>query len=320
MGNHHKLLAAGAAAAAGGGTAVLAAARKLYQVGFATGAAERGKPALPEQGSCYSPFRAVMKADFDALCTAPAEQVSILNRQGLRLAGRYYHTADGAPLVLFFHGWRGRAERDGCGGFRLCRDYGCNLLLVDQRGHGASEGACLTMGVKERDDCADWANWAAARWPGTPLFVMGVSMGAATVLMSADRGLPAAVAGLVADCGYTSPRDILRKCLPETVPGLPLEVCYRLGRLGARAYGGFDPEAADARKALAHCKVPVLFFHGADDDFVPCFMSRQNYAACASPRRLVVVPGAPHGVSCYVDPERYRRELYDFMNRCLGRE
>ena len=61
------------------------------------------------------------------------------------------------------------------------------------------------------------------------------------------------------------------------------------------------------------CKLPVIFFHGADDDFVPCEMSRINYEACQSRKQLVIVPGAAHGLSYPVDPEGYLQALRDFF-------
>ena len=92
--------------------------------------------------------------------------------------------------------------------------------------------------------------------------------------------LPDNVCGIVADCGYTSPREITRKCLPEYLPGMPLELTYAVGRLGAILFGHFDPEDADCEAAAAQSKVPILFVHGDADGFVPYDMGKRNYEAC----------------------------------------
>ncbi|MGN1019752.1 MAG: alpha/beta hydrolase [Aristaeellaceae bacterium] len=295
---------------------VLALAWLLYRIAFATGCAERGEPVIPS-APCYAPMHDRMAEDTEQLTAQPFEPVSILAPDGTTLCGRYYHQREGAPLLIFFHGWRGHTLRDGCIGYQLGRELGMNVLLADQRGHGRSGGQCTTMGVKERDDCAAWARWASQRWPGADLALMGVSMGGATVLMAADRDLPAAVKAIVADCGFTSPREILCHCIPTMLPHAPVRPCYALGRLGARLFGGFDPNRGDAREALAVCKVPVLFLHGEADDFVPCGMSRQNCAACAAPGQLATFPGAPHAASYYTDPERYSREVAAFLGKYL---
>jgi fermentation-respiration switch protein FrsA (DUF1100 family) len=68
--------------------------------------------------------------------------------------------------------------------------------------------------------------------------------------------------------------------------------------------------------AMRDNRVPVLFIHGTDDKLVPVEMTYKNYIACNAPKELLVVPGADHAVSCYVDPERYRRALVDFFEKC----
>ena len=120
--------------------------------------------------------------DADALARDRFEPVHITAQDGTPLAARYYHHADGAPLAIIFHGYRGYATRDGLGGYTLCTALGYNVLLPDQRAHGYSGGHTITMGVKERYDARDWAVWARSHFgPEVPIFLMGVSMGAATV-------------------------------------------------------------------------------------------------------------------------------------------
>jgi fermentation-respiration switch protein FrsA (DUF1100 family) len=64
---------------------------------------------------------------------------------------------------------------------------------------------------------------------------------------------------------------------------------------------------------MGACKLPVIFFHGDADDFVPYYMSKAVYDACAGPKRLVVIPGADHGLSYPAAPERYLQEVADFF-------
>ena len=84
---------------------------------------------------------------------------------------------------------------------------------------------------------------------------------------------------------------------------LPAKLLYPLVRLGARLFGGFDPDAFSPIESMKKCKLPVIFFHGDTDDFVPCYMSEENARACASPVSLYTVKGADHGLSHLVDPE-----------------
>ena len=158
------------------------------------------------------------------------------------------------------------------------------MILVDERGHGRSEGRVLSFGIKEQYDCLEWTKYATERFgEDTKIVLGGISMGAAIVLLAAGLDLPNTVKGILADCGYTSPKEIVQKVSGDR--GLPVKVMYPLARLGAKLFGHFDLEDGDTEEALRKCKVPVLFIHGEDDRLVPCEMSRRNYAACASEKK-----------------------------------
>ena len=139
----------------------------------------------------------------------------------------------------------------------------------------------------------------------------GISMGATTVLLAAGGDLPDNVVGVLADCGYTRAKDIIKKVIRQLK--LPVAPVYPFIRLGALVYGGFDPDRVDVPAALSRCRVPVIFYHGDTDDFVPWEMSRENYAACPSPKRLVITPGAGHGLCFPADEEGYVQELKVFL-------
>ena len=134
-------------------------------------------------------------------------------------------------------------------------------------------------------------------------------MGASTVLIAGGYDLPKNVIGILADCGFTSAEEIMLKIIRQLK--LP-RFLLLLIKLGARIYGGFRLEDANAREAVKHCKIPVIFFHGESDDYVPCEMSVLNYEACMSKKRLCTVPGAGHGLSYPVKPEDYLQALREF--------
>ena len=73
-------------------------------------------------------------------------------------------------------------------------------------------------------------------------------------------------------------------------------------------------EENSAKEAVKRIKVPVIFFHGESDAFVPCDMSKENYKECAAPKKLVTVAGAGHGLSFPVDEKNYLKEVADFFD------
>ena len=259
----------------------------------------------------YGRFAPAMRAGQGYYRGLAFEEAEIASFDGLRLHARVCGAEAGKPLLLLLHGWRSSAARDfGCV-LEFYRAQGFGLILVDQRAHGKSGGKTISFGVHERRDCLAWARWADERYHPSAMYLDGISMGAATVLMASEFDLPASVRGIIADCGYTSPRDILKKVIRQC--HLPVAPIYFLVRLGARVFGRFDPEAASAARALEQCRVPVLFIHGEADGFVPCDMSRENYARCAAPKALVTVPGADHGFSYLVDREGVEAALRRFF-------
>ena len=266
---------------------------------------------LPE-GKIYEPFREIMTKWILEIRQLPYEKVSIVSHDGLRLTGKYYEFAPGAPIELMFHGYRGNAERDLSGGVQRCFKMGRSALLVDQRCSGGSDGNTITFGVKEHLDCLNWIDFMIGHFgPDVKIILTGISMGASTVLLAAGTELPSNVIGVLADCGFTSSREIIMSVADSLK--LPAKLCYPFVRLGARLFGHFDPDAVSSREAVQRCKVPVIFFHGEDDAFVPCHMSRANYQACVSRKTLVTIPGAGHGLSYPVSPEVYLRALWDFF-------
>lgn len=243
-----------------------------------------------------------------------SEEWTITAQDGIKHVGRYYHNADNAPVVIMFHGYRSSAVRDGMGAFKVCRECGYNILMVDQRAHRKSGGKCITFGVKERYDCVDWINQVCKKCgKDTKIILIGLSMGASTVMMAAGLDLPENVRGIIADCGYSTPKDIIKTVIKMLK--LPVRLAYPLVRLSAKIYGKFDLESASATEALAKSKVPILLIHGEADDFVPCEMSRANYEACASEKELFTVPEAGHGMSYLTDVDGYMSKFKGFLQK-----
>ena len=264
------------------------------------------------KGKIYEPYHPMMKKWILEARSFPSKDFYIKSFDGLTLHAKYFEYAPNATTEIMFHGYRGSAERDLSGGIQRCFALGRNVLLVDQRTSCGSEGNIITFGVNEHKDCLAWVNFSIQHFgPDVKLILTGISMGASTVLMAAGKPLPSNVVGVLADCGFSSARKIIQKCAGDL--NLPAPLIYPFIKLGAKLFGHFDLEEYTPLKAMNTCKIPVIFFHGEDDDFVPCDMSREMYAACRSPKRLVTIPDAGHGLVYVVDNDRYFREVVDFF-------
>ena len=243
----------------------------------------------------------------------PYEPIYILSYDGLKLFGRYYHFKDGAPLKIIFHGYRGLALRDSSGGYALSKKLGYNVIAVDQRAHGKSQGHVISFGIRERRDVLSWIEYANARFgENIPIILSGVSMGAATVVMAATLPLPQNVCCILADCSYSTPRDIIRKvCADEH---FPVAASYPFIYIAARILGGFCLEETSPLEGAKNSSVPILLLHGEDDRFVPLEMSKEIHERSNGCTTLATFPEAGHGLSYMTAPREYEAACIGFLN------
>lgn len=284
----------------------------LYDVIFSSNKKYMGDDSSLPHGKRYDAYHGIIKKCVDEVLAVPFEEVQVLSHDGLVLSGKYYHLQDGAPLILFFHGYRCSAIRDGNGVFLYTRELGFNVFLADHRAHGKSQGKTITFGVHERNDVRSWVTYFTKRFgEKQKIYLSGLSMGGATVLMASNLGLPDHVIGIVADCPYSSPKGILCSVIRQM--GFPVKLTYLLARLSAKWIGKFDIEEISAIEAVRESHIPTLILHGDADDFVPCSMSMDCMIAGEDHVRLVLIKGAAHGMSHCVDMKKYEQALYDFF-------
>jgi len=197
---------------------------------------------------------------------------------------------------------------------RMYRDQlNYNVLFPDLQYHGYSEGDEIQMGWKDRLDVMKWIELAHNLFQDDFMVLHGVSMGAATVMMTSGEQLPDYVKCFVEDCGYSSVRGQFAKNLKDMSPLLPKVILTSASIVTKREFGWSFPEA-DCRKALAKCQKPMLFIHGDADDFVPFEHLWENYKAKTQGyKEYWVAHGAVHANSYAKYPEEYTRRVTNFL-------
>ncbi|MBR2132487.1 MAG: alpha/beta hydrolase [Oscillospiraceae bacterium] len=246
----------------------------------------------------------------------PHEILSVTSFDGLRLVGTYLPVEHPRGCILCFHGYRSTGMQDFAPMPKFYHALHLSVLIVDQRACGASDGKHITFGIRERQDVLTWAQEMDHRLGGLPLLLDGLSLGATTVMMAADLPLPKSVRGIIADCGFTSPWEILSHCGKQWfhIPEFPL--MYILSVVSKLRFGG-GYRSCSTLTSLANSTLPLLLLHGAEDDFVPTHMSEENYAAATGYKHKVIIPGAGHGMSYLVDMPKCQRELAEFVDLLL---
>ena len=326
-------------AAAGGALYVL---RRFYEDVFTASGRGGAHPDRTYQVSLQNEHRDEILKMIAALDQRPHENLSILSSDGLKLTGRLYLSqaepdpaivnaaADGQtpagsdrsaadsprPCIIGCHGYKSAALRDFYGVAPRLLDKGLNVLLIDERGQGPSEGDAMTFGVREAEDIVLWADEMVERFgKETPLALFGISMGASAVLLASDpvRGLPPQVRAVIADCPFSSAEAIMREVIRGN--GQSEELTYRLTEASARLYARLDLNRADVRRAVSRTGLPVLLIHGEEDKYVPCHMSRTLKEANPECVELHTFPGAGHARSYLTDPERYDGIVSAYLER-----
>ena len=196
-------------------------------------------------------------------------------------------------------------------------DNGYNVLIPDLRAHGLSEGNYIGMGWDDRLDIISWINYILNENPNAEIILHGVSMGAATVLMTSGEEIPSNVKAIVADCGYTSVWDEFAYQLDDlfSLPEFPI---LNVSSIVAKIRAGYFLGEASSLKQVKNSKTPILYIHGDKDDFVPYYMMEELYNATSSEKEMLTIEGAEHAKASEVDPETYWNTVNNFINKYMN--
>ena len=293
-------------------SAVLIVAFVLYLLAFFSPFKGKNDPCTFPKGKQYRQYLPQRLELMHKLMQRPSEEVAVISYDGLELKGKYYHLDDNAPVDIYFPGYKGYALTGGCALAELFAELGHNFLFVEQRGCMASGGHTITFGIRERHDVESWLNYIVSRFgEDKGINVFGTSMGAATVLMAAGSDLPGNVKHIVADSPYSDAEKMIRKvCRDRKLSGA---LVYPFVRLGTLVFGQFDLNETTAAESVKNCTVPILIIHGEKDKLVSASMGEEIQKANPEHIRREVFPGADHLMSQFVDRERYRALVRDFL-------
>lgn len=239
----------------------------------------------------------------------PAEDWTLENFDGLKLHAKRFSPAESSERwAILIHGY----GRDGTFAYDYADEYlkrGWNVLIPDLRAAGQSEGQFITMGALESRDVYDWA----AKLPADAKFILhGVSMGAATALMTAALE-PKNLVAVVEDCGYTSAYEMFAAQLNK-IFGLPEYPVMPCADWVCRFHTSIKISDAAPLAVVDKIKVPVLFIHGDADGLVPFEMMTRLFDACAAPKEKFVVEGAGHADAKRKNPAAYFDRVFAFLN------
>lgn len=262
----------------------------------------------------YAKYIDIIKKNKEYFDTVEDEEVYIESFDGLKLKAHYVNSGNSNKLLIFFHGFKSSYKTD-LTNAKSYVDKGYSLLMIEQRAHGDSEGKYITFGVKERYDALSWCEYAVNRFGSSVEIVMvGVSMGASTIMMASDLNLPKQVKGMICDCGFNTPKAEIAYCIKHYYH-LPSKILVNILDLYCRVFAKFSLAGANSSKSLENSTIPILMIHGDGDDFVPYQYSLENFASCKMDNKeLLTIKCDVHAASYLEEMELYNEKVSKFLN------
>ena len=281
------------------------------------------EPSSPERGDESSPLLEPTGADlwehnipsFAPFRRLPFEKHYITSHDGIKLCADLLR-ADGKTDVtlLFFHGYKSEPAYDFAAMYDFYHAQGYNLVYVHMRSHGESDGKYIGFGALDRYDAALWCEYFAKLFPDTSLFLHGMSMGAASIMQASCLELPDAVCGIISDCGFSSTNEVFRNLI-GTMFHLPATPFVEIFEFVNRKKAGYGFTEADSIECLKRTKLPLLYFVGDSDVFVPLPMAQRIFDACPNDKELLITENCGHAASFMLNNDKYTQLVVSFINK-----
>lgn len=286
-----------------------------YFVDFALKAGRKDQASGAPQGEVTGTSETASAREARVWLEDNAQDVFIQSDDGLALHA-YEALQTGHRYAIVVHGYTGNG-RSMAGFGRRFFERGFSVLLPDCRGQGESGGDFIGMGWPDRLDILRWVDRIVSQDADAEIILYGISMGGATVMMTAGEPMPPQVKLVIEDCGYSSVWAEFSYQLREQF-GLPPFPIMQAANVVTRLQAGYWLSEADAIKQVAKAEVPMLFIHGEADTYVPFSMLEPLYEAKQGEKEKLVVPSAEHGEASVVDPAGYWEAIDTFLDRHLA--
>lgn len=252
-----------------------------------------------------------MHRDFDWFDKQPFQDLE-LDYGKMRLHSLYLKTEGATKVAIFFHGYRDSARNEFSAMIPFFQKLGYNICLVSQRSHGNSSGKLITFGIREQKDCLKWIEFIDKKYNPDEILLMGVSMGASTVLMASNR-VPDKVKYVIADCGYSCPDEQVRYIINYL--HFPMYPTIWFVKSWLYIFTGIKFSKFKIPRMLRTSTVPTLFVHGKKDKMVPYYNTLLNYDEKPVNKELLFIDNAPHAGAYIYGTEKYQKAIVNFIEK-----
>lgn len=233
--------------------------------------------------------------DLDAIPTdwgLAYENVELVTSDNIRLHGWYLPSKNAKQVALFFHGNGGNISHRG-DSLKIFHELGLNVLIIDYRGYGLSEGKLSEQGLY-RDAMAAWQYLVNKRgYKANDIILFGRSLGGSVATQLASQVKPRA---LIIESCFSSVRDMASRMMP-----LVSKLIYLRYSL-------------DTEHTISKVNLPVLVMHSPDDEIIPFQLGQKIFTAANSPKYFYELRGG-HNDGFMVSMPMYKEVIKTFLDR-----
>ena len=245
-----------------------------------------------------------------------ASKLHITSYDNLKLSGIFVrNTKPSKNIVILSHGYTASSSA------MLCYtsyyyNKGFNILAVDNRCHGESQGKYLGMGYLDHFDILKWIDKCKELLGNDCKIILhGVSMGAATVCITAGYNPPKNVKCIISDCAYDRISDVYKQTITSSTKILATPIIKGTSLICKLMAGYYFSDAAPIN-FVSKTPVPILYIHGDKDTFVPSYMADNLFNATPPDKRdILLIKGAGHGEAVIKDNQTYFNKIDNFIDK-----
>lgn len=235
----------------------------------------------------------------------------------LKLHGLFINNQTNKTIICV-HGYK---AKDGLYDFGMSAKFlntlNYNLLFVDNRAHGLSQGKYIGFGVLDSIDVNSWIDYLVTNMNQETIILYGMSMGGATVLNAASNSDSSPdsspIKAIVADCGFASGYDEVAYQIKKMyhLPSFPL---VPISNILLKLLAKYSLKDKEAYKSIKNYHNNLLIIHGGNDHFVPTSDAYKIFDNATCHKKLLIVPGASHAKSYLKDSKLYEQTFKEFLD------
>ena len=236
-------------------------------------------------------------------------QVSIKSEK-FKLVGDYFDFGSKKAVIVI----PGRMEA-GTYSYYFSEPYrqaGYNVLAIDNRAHGLSEGRYNTIGLKEYKDILNWAKFLHEEKGIETVVLHGICIGSATALYACvSEDSPDYIKAMTADGMYINFHESLKNHLIEKKkPIFPftqeiMMMMFLVAGKSAKKYGPINE--------IKKLKKPILFIYSKEDIYSVPELGQKLYDTCPAPKRLEWFAHGEHSHVRINQVEQYDNTVKQFL-------